>query len=101
LNNQQATNVLNQMGNVTRLQITRLLVRAGESGMYVGELQTALDIPGSTLSHHINALKSVGLVSQERNSNQLLCKVSYSTINNIVEFLTAECCADSIQKSSE
>jgi DNA-binding transcriptional ArsR family regulator len=93
MNNSIAADILSQLGNATRLEITRLLVRAGEKGMLVGELQKSLKIPASTLSHHLNALKSVGLVSQERLSNQLLCQVNYPTIDSIVEFLTAECCA--------
>ncbi len=94
MDNSIAADILSQLGNATRLEITRLLVRAGEKGMLVGELQKSLKIPPSTLSHHLNALKSVGLVSQERLSNQLLCQVNYPTIDSIVEFLTAECCAD-------
>jgi DNA-binding transcriptional ArsR family regulator len=96
MNNSIAADILSQLGNSTRLEITRLLVRAGEKGMLVGELQKSLKIPASTLSHHLNALKSVGLVSQERLSNQLLCQVNYQTIDSIVEFLTAECCAGNI-----
>ncbi len=93
MNNSIAADILSQLGNATRLEITRLLVRAGEKGMLVGEIQKSLKIPASTLSHHLNALKSVGLVSQERLSNQLLCQVNYPIIDSIVEFLTAECCA--------
>ena len=73
MNNLIAADILSQLGNATRLDITRLLVRADEKGMLVGELQKSLKIPASTLSHHLNALKSVGLVSQERLSNQLFC----------------------------
>lgn len=93
MNNLIAADILSQLGNATRLDITRLLVRADEKGMLVGELQKSLKIPASTLSHHLNALKSVGLVSQERLSNQLLCLVNYQTIDSIIVFLTAECCA--------
>ena len=81
MNNLIAADILSQLGNATRLDITRLLVRADEKGMLVGELQKLLKIPASTLSHHLSALKSVGLVSQERLSNQLLCLVNYQTID--------------------
>jgi DNA-binding transcriptional ArsR family regulator len=47
-----------QLGNITRLKIVRELVRAGDSGMPVGEIRNVLDIPNSTLSHHLSRLKS-------------------------------------------
>ena len=93
MDNQTAADIMSQLGNGTRLEITRLLVRAGKNGLRVGELQQKLDIPASTLSHHINALKSVKLISQERQSNLLVCRVNYPVIDSIVAFLTAECCA--------
>ena len=72
--------LLQQMGNKTRLEIVRLLVRAGPSGMPVGDIQTHLDVPGSTLSHHIAKLRGVGLVKQSRESTTLYCCVDYAVI---------------------
>ncbi|MEO1134259.1 MAG: metalloregulator ArsR/SmtB family transcription factor [Cyanobacteria bacterium J06639_1] len=86
---------LEALGNVTRLDIYRFLVRAGEEGLTVGDLQAKTDIPRSTLSHHLHRLINAGLVSQDRHGTTLMCKTNYSTMNGIVEFLTAECCADS------
>ena len=54
LNFEQAASLLTQLGNETRLRIVRLLVTAGPDGLPVGELQRELDVPGSTLSHHIS-----------------------------------------------
>ena len=62
------------------------------------EIQKKLGIPNSTLSHHINHLRSVGLVRQKRESTVLRCFVDYEKIDNIVEFLTAECCAAKVKK---
>ncbi len=88
-----AASLLSQLGNITRLKIVRELVRAGKAGMAVGEVRTRLDIPNSTLSHHINHLRNVGLIRQEREGTVLRCFVNYDHIDGIVTFLTEECCA--------
>lgn len=93
-----AATLLGQLGNQTRLKIVRELVRAGNKGMAVGEIQNELGIPNSTLSHHINHLRSVGLVRQERESTILRCFVDYKKIDRVVRFLTEECCAAEVKK---
>ena len=93
-----AATLLGQLGNQTRLKIVRELVRAGNKGMAVGEVQNKLGIPNSTLSHHINHLRSVGLVRQERESTVLRCFVDYEKIDRVVRFLTEECCAAEAKK---
>jgi DNA-binding transcriptional ArsR family regulator len=87
---------LEALGNQTRLQIYRTLVRAGHSGMPVGRLQEKLKIPASTLSHHIKTLVSVGLVSQVRESTTLVCHANFDAMRGLVDFLAAECCADEV-----
>lgn len=85
---------LEALGNRTRLQIYRALVRAGRAGMPVGRLQDKLKIPASTLSHHIKTLVSVGLVSQIRESTTLICHANFDAMRGLVDYLVAECCAD-------
>lgn len=87
---------LEALGNRTRLQIYRALVRAGRSGMPVGRLQDKLKIPASTLSHHIKSLVAVGLVSQVRESTTLVCHANFDAMQGLVDFLVAECCADEV-----
>lgn len=98
LNDETAAALLSQLGNPTRLKIVRQLVRAGKSGMAVGEIQKELGIPGSTLSHHIHHLRGVGLIRQTRESTVLRCFVAYEKIEDIVRFLTEECCAAEVTK---
>ena len=86
--------ILSKIGNPTRLKIVRLLVRAGDKGMPVGEIQKNLQIPGSTLTHHIAHLKSAGLIRQEREQATLFCKMEYERLNQLVAYLTEECCVD-------
>lgn len=85
---------LEALGNPTRLKIYRALVRAGHAGIAVGGLQEKLKVAPSTLSHHIKTLVSVGLVSQVRESTTLVCHAEYGTMQGLVDFLIAECCAD-------
>jgi len=93
-----AASLLNRLGNPTRLKIVRELVRVEKSGMAVGEIQKKLRIPNSTLSHHINHLRNVGLVKQKRESTVLRCFVDYEKIEAIVKFLTEECCVAEVNK---
>ena len=88
---------LEALGNPTRLKIYRTLVRAGHAGMPVGRLQERLKIPASTLSHHVKALVSVGLISQVREGTTLVCHAKYDTMRGLVAFLVAECCAEEKQ----
>jgi DNA-binding transcriptional ArsR family regulator len=85
---------LSALGNKTRLGLYRLLVRAGDAGMTVGQLQEKLEIPASTLSHHCRALVQVDLVRQERVGTSLVCRTNYPVMRALVDGLAAECCAD-------
>lgn len=93
-----AARILAKIGNPTRLRIVRLLVRAGDDGLAVGEIQKALDIPGSTLTHHISHLKSAGVLRQQRYQATLICTIDYGVLQSLTDFLTAECCADQGQR---
>ncbi|MBX9775248.1 MAG: metalloregulator ArsR/SmtB family transcription factor [Xanthobacteraceae bacterium] len=82
------------LGNPTRLQIYRALVRAGAAGLPVGKLQVKLDLAASTLSHHLKALIVVDLVTQERQATTLICRANYEMMHGLVDFLASECCVD-------
>ena len=86
---------LEAIGNPTRLKLYRALVRAGEAGMPVGRLQDRLQIPASTLSHHLRRLVLAGLVTQDRQATTLVCRANYPAMRKLVGFLVDECCADS------
>src|SRR6185312_8413730 len=92
---------LEALGNPTRLKIYRALIRAGGAGLAVGRLQDKLKIAPSTLSHHIKSLVTVGLVSQVREATTLTCHANYETMQGLVDFLVAECCADSRESSDK
>jgi ArsR family transcriptional regulator, arsenate/arsenite/antimonite-responsive transcriptional repressor len=89
----QAATCLEKLGNPIRLEIVRLLVRAGHDGLAVGEIQRHLKVPASTLSHHIMHLVTGGLISQQREGRVLRCTVDYDRMQALVDMLTEECCA--------
>lgn len=85
---------LDALGNPTRLSLYRLLVRAGDPGLSVGSIQDALAVPASTLSHHLKHLEAVGLVVRTKNGTTHQCAASYGVMDDVLRFLTDECCAD-------
>lgn len=89
----QAAKNLAALGNITRLCLYRLLVRAGTQGLNVGELQGMLKVPASTLAHHLTSLVRAGLVDQERQGREVVSRADYAAMEGLVTFLTAECCA--------
>ncbi|GAA4650442.1 metalloregulator ArsR/SmtB family transcription factor [Kistimonas scapharcae] len=93
MNDELAAKRLAELGNVTRLAIFRLLVQAGNNGLPVGYIQKTLAVPGSTLSHHISRLVSADLVQQRRDGRVLHCTARLDELQELVEFLLAECCS--------
>ena len=81
-----------ELGHPTRLQISRYRVKAGEPCAPVGDLRREFKVPGSTLSHHISALVSAGLICQKRDGRILNCVAQYDALNGIIGFLMDECC---------
>lgn len=87
---------LEALGNPVRLQIYRLLVRAGVDGLAVGAVQDKLGMPASTLSHHMRKLIEPGLVTQERQATTLICRAHYPAMTALIGYLSDECCADGV-----
>jgi ArsR family transcriptional regulator len=80
------------MGTESRLRIMQLLLSAHPEGLVVGELQEELDIPNSTLSHHLEKLKSEGLVKVARESTFLRYTANTEALQELLRFLYSECC---------
>ncbi len=89
---EEAAVALKELGHPIRLTIFKLLVKAGYEGLAVGEIQEKLDIPNSTLSHHISKLVTVGLIKQRREGRTLFCIPQYNSLNQLIDFLKEECC---------
>jgi DNA-binding transcriptional ArsR family regulator len=80
------------LGTEARLRIIRVLLAAHPQGMFAGEIQTALGIPASTLSHHLDKLKNEGLVRVRRSGTFLRYTADTETLREVVTFLYAQCC---------
>jgi len=81
------------MGTEARLRIMQLLLSAHPEGLVVGEIQEELDIPNSTLSHHLDKLRNEDLVNVQRESTFLRYTANTGTLQELLQFLYAECCA--------
>jgi ArsR family transcriptional regulator len=88
-------NMLSAMGAEARLRIMRLLLSAHPEGLVVGDIQAALGIPGSTLSHHLEKLKRVDLIRIRRDKQFLWYSANSKALEDLLSFLFAECCSRS------
>ena len=84
--------MLSAMGTEPRLRIMRLLLSAHPGGMVVGEIGEELEIPNSTLSHHLEKLKNEDLVSVKREGTFLRYTANSIALQELLGFLYAECC---------
>ncbi len=75
-----------------RLQIFRLLVVGGKTGLTPGAIAEALVIPATTLSFHLKELTNAGLVTHERDGRYLIYRASFKHMNELLGYLTANCC---------
>lgn len=80
------------MGTEPRLRIMQLLLTAHPEGLVVGEIQEELEIPGSTLSHHLDKLRNEDLVRVQRESTFLRYTANTVALQELLQFLYAECC---------
>jgi len=83
------------LGAEPRLEILRLLLSVHPTGMVVGEIQQELDIPASTLSHHLEKLKQVGLLNVRREGTFLWYSANTDSLRELLAFLYEECCTRS------
>ncbi|RZI40430.1 ArsR family transcriptional regulator [Herbaspirillum sp. HC18] len=91
---------LASLGHENRLELFQLLVQAGPNGMTIGELQSGLDRPASTLAFHLRELVSADLVTQEKEGRMVRCRANYSALHEVLQFVQQRCCQGvSIQES--
>ena len=80
------------MGTEPRLRIMQLLLSAHPEGLVVSDIRGELDIPNSTLSHHLDKLKNEDLVRVRRESTFLRYTANTEALQELLQFLYAECC---------
>ena len=76
----------------SRLEVFRLLVQAGPTGLAAGEIAERLGLPASTLSFHVKALAQAGLVESRQEGRFIYYSASFSAVNELIAFLGENCC---------
>jgi len=90
------------LGSEQRLEVLRILVRAGDTGLPIGELGRRVGITGSTLTHHMKILVAAGLARQQKQGRSVICAaVDYDRVAVLSAYLLQECCADCASASGD
>jgi DNA-binding transcriptional ArsR family regulator len=95
MNADQAVAALTALAHEYRLGVYRMLVEAGPVGLNAGTIAARLKMAPSSLSFHLRHLNHAGLVTQERSSRQLIYAADFAVMNELVGYLTENCCAGS------
>jgi DNA-binding transcriptional ArsR family regulator len=82
------------MGSEARLQVILTLVRAGTSGLTIGDIQTRTGMPASTLAHHLKFLASAGLIEQEKQGRAVINRPCFARLETLAGYILNQCCAD-------
>jgi len=86
---------LGALAHEHRLALYRLLVERGPAGLPAGHIATRLKLVPSSLTFHLQALHRAGLIQQRRESRQLIYSADFDAMNDVVGYLTENCCAGS------
>ncbi|MBY6082857.1 ArsR/SmtB family transcription factor [Ruegeria arenilitoris] len=86
------------MGSEARLQVLKTLVRAGQAGLTVGEIQSRTGMAPSTLAHHLRFLAAGGVVEQEKSGRTTINRACFDELRSLAQFILSECCADESRK---
>jgi ArsR family transcriptional regulator, arsenate/arsenite/antimonite-responsive transcriptional repressor len=84
--------IMSELGNDTRLALFQTLVRFGSKGMTVGQIQSYMKVPASTLAFHLKGLTSVGLVTQRREGRSVICTAQLDVLNRAISLIQNDCC---------
>jgi DNA-binding transcriptional ArsR family regulator len=82
------------LGSEARLQVVLTLVKAGQGGLTVGDIQSRTGMAASTLAHHLKFLSSAGLVTQEKDGRSVINRAAYGHLEDLAGYILKECCAD-------
>ena len=91
---------LKALGHASRLSIVRVVVQGPVEGTPVGEIQAGLDIPGSTLSHHISDLTQAGLLKPARQGTTIRYAACFDNLKALTEYVWENCCGGGCRDSN-
>ncbi len=84
------------MGSEARLEVVLTLVRAGQRGLPIGEIQTRTGMPASTLAHHLKFLASASLIEQRKQGRSVLTRANFDRLERLAAYILNQCCADAL-----
>jgi DNA-binding transcriptional ArsR family regulator len=96
----QALAALGALAQETRLQLYRLLVTSGASGLSAGTIAERLGVIPSSLSFHLQHLVHARLITQRRTGRMMIYAAEYGTMNGLLAFLSENCCAEGVSRTS-
>jgi len=96
-----AITVFESLASSVRLDVFRLLVRAGPDGLVAGEISETIGLPASNLSFHLKALTHARLIGVVQSGRFLRYRANMALMQELVTYLTAECCAGHPEQCSE
>jgi len=82
------------MGSEARLAVVLTLVRAGNSGLSIGEIQARTGMAASTLAHHLKFLTSAELIEQKKTGRTVINRASFPRLQALAGYILKECCVD-------
>ncbi len=85
---------LAELGNETRLEIFRLLIKSEPNGLSISDIGNRLSLAPSTLAFHLKGLVSADLVSQNKEGRSVICRANLNKVTDIIRTLEHECCVD-------
>ncbi|WP_288107070.1 helix-turn-helix transcriptional regulator [Limnobacter sp.] len=88
-----ATTIFESLSSGIRLDVYRLLVRAGKEGMVAGEIAVSLNVPSTNLSFHLKALTQAGMLTVEQEGRFQRYKANIPLMLELISYLTEECCS--------
>lgn len=83
---------LSALAQESRLEVFRLLVRAGPEGLAAGDIARALGVPPNTLSAQLNILSNAGLIASRRDGRSIIYAVAFAAMGDLLVYLTEDCC---------
>jgi len=83
---------LSAIAQEARLEVFRLLVKAGPEGMAAGDVARTLDVPANTMSAQLLVLSNAGLVKARREGRSIIYAINFDSVRDLLVFLTEDCC---------
>ncbi|NKB53967.1 MAG: metalloregulator ArsR/SmtB family transcription factor [Rhizobiaceae bacterium] len=82
------------IGSPSRLEVLQVLVRAGNAGLAVGDIQQRTGIPASTLAHHLKFLSAAELIIQDKQGRSIINRANFELLQSLAEYILQECCSE-------